>query len=195
MAGSSGSIWILASADAGRVAGFAINIRQRKKTWARRSKNYAVTQAGNFLADALDHGAVVKIALLVRNDAGYGARKLHELADLRKAVRHERCDWDATDLLKRQIEDDKLGDIRQLHHDPVQRMEADFQQIQRQVVRHAIEFAVGDGAIPVEQRDSLFIFVESNSVFLRQSFIYPIALFAVAFGKFWRKWNDPIQHE
>ena len=74
-------------------------------------------------------------------------------------------------------------------------MEADSPQVPRQVVRHAIEFAVGNGAVPVEQRDSLFIFIESDSVFLRQSFIYPIALFAVAFGKFRRKWNDPIQHE
>ena len=48
-------------------------IRQREKTWARRSKNYAMTQLGNFLANALDHGAVVKIALLVRNDTSYGA--------------------------------------------------------------------------------------------------------------------------
>ena len=154
-----------------------------------------MTQLGNFLANALDHGAVVEIALLVRNNTSCGARKLDELADFRKAVRHERRNGDATDLLQRQVQNNKLGDIRQLHHDPVQGMEADFQKVQRQVVRHPIEFAIGNGAIPVEQRDSLFIFIESNSVFLRQGFIYPIAFFAVAFGKFWRKWNDAFQHE
>src|SRR6202051_2115714 len=154
-----------------------------------------MTQLGNFLANALDHGAVVKIALLVRNHASRSARKLDELADFRKAVRHERRDGDATDLLKRQVENNELGDIRQLHDNAVQGMEADFQQVQRQVVRHPIEFAVGDGTIPVEQRDSLFIFIKSNSVFLRQRFIYPITLVAITPGKFRRKWNDPFQHE
>src|SRR5579864_521647 len=74
-------------------------------------------------------------------------------------------------------------------------METDLQKVQRQVVRHPIEFAISDGSIPVEQRDPLFVLIKSNSVFLRQRFVNPIALFAVAFGKFWRKWNDPFQHE
>jgi hypothetical protein len=154
-----------------------------------------MTQLGNFLADALDHGAIVKIALLVGNHTSRGTRKFHELADLRKTVRNERRDRNASDLLKRQVENNKFRDIRQLHHDPVQRMETGFQQVQRQIVRHPIEFAVGDGAVPVEQRNSLFMFVKSNSVFLRQGFIYPIALVAVAPGIFRRKWNDPFQHE
>ena len=37
-------------------------------------------------------------------------------------------------------------------------LEPDFQKIQRQIVGQAIEFAVGDGAVAVDERDSLFYF-------------------------------------
>src|ERR1700722_14140185 len=154
-----------------------------------------MAQLGNFLANAIDHRAVIKIALLVRNHASHGPRKLHELADFSKAVRHERGNRDATDFLQRQVQNNKLGNVRQLQNEPIQRLEADFQKVQRQVVRHAIEFAVGDGTIAIEQSDSSFIFVKSDSVFLRQRLVDPIALVAIALCEFRRKWYYAFQHE
>ncbi len=85
-------------------------------------ENDAVAQLGNFFANAIDHGAVIKIALLIRNDASHGARKLHKLADFRKAMRHERRDRDATDFLKCEIQNNEFSDIWQLQDEPVQRL-------------------------------------------------------------------------
>lgn len=94
------------------------------------------------LADAVRHFAVIEAALGVWNDARRGSGKLRELADLGVAVAGQRGDWNAADFLKRKVKDHKLGHVGQLHYHAVERLEAQDQQIQREVFRETVELGV-----------------------------------------------------
>src|SRR5215472_4992015 len=149
---------------------------------------------GRFLADPLDHRAVVEIAQTVGNDAGHGARKINKLTDFREPMWHERRDRNAADLLQCEVQNHKLADIRELYYDAVERFEARVEQIQRQVVGQTVEFTVRNRAVAVEQRHAVSVIVKNDPIFLREGLVEPIAPFAVAPGKFRWKWDNAFQH-
>ena len=145
IAGSVGSIAISASRRRGSVAGRLDQRRRARRSPAGASPStIACLSAGLSLPDALDHRGVVEIARAVGSDARRRAGELDELADLGEAMRDQRRDRDRADLLQREIEDHELGDVRELHDDAVERLQAELEQVQREVRREAVEFGVGD---------------------------------------------------
>src|SRR5581483_6423442 len=143
----------------------------------------------------LDHGLEIEVALALGIDAGARAGKLDELVDLGEAVRDERGDRDAGDLLQREVEQHELGAVRQRGHDAVEGLQAELEQVQRQVVGEAVDLRIGVLPLAVDQRDAIPVFLEDGGKFLGQALVLPVALLAVALRELRRKRNDARQHQ
>ena len=147
----------------------------------------AVPEGAALGTDALDHRLELEIPLALRVDAGAGAGELHELADFRVAMRHQRGDRDGADLLQREVEQHEFGDVGQRRHHAVERLEPQLEEVQRQVVGDAVQVGVGELALAVDQRDAVRVFAEHRGEFLRERLVLPIALGAIARGEFGRE--------
>ena len=100
--------------------------------------------------------------------------------DLVVAVRGERGDRDAADLLQREIENHELGDVGQRRHDAVERLQPELEQVEREIVGEAVELAIGVAPLAIDERDPVGEGLEHHREFLGQRLVLPIALGAVA---------------
>ena len=104
-------------------------------------------------------------------------------------MRHQRGDRDGADLLQRKVEQHELGDVGQRRYHAVQRLEPELEEIERQVVRELVDLPVSELPFAVDERDAVRILLEDGGEFLRERLVLPIALGAIARGKFGREGN------
>src|SRR5262249_9201191 len=116
------------------------------------------------------------------------------LANFEIAMRGQRHHRHDADLLQREIEIDKLDLVRKLHHDPVGRLQAEIEEIERERRGAGLDLFVAGFCIAVDHRDARAIAVAALLPHARQCLVFPIALGAVARGKFGRERNEAVQH-
>ena len=141
-AGSAGSIAIAARLAGERRCGPLDLRREIDETRTRFAQHERVHERRVCLPDPLDHVQVVEVTRPVGRHDRRRARELGELRDLGEAVGDERRDRDRPDLLQREVEDDELGDVRELHDDAVERPQPAFEEVQREVRRLAVDVGV-----------------------------------------------------
>ena len=90
-------------------------------------------QGGHVGRNAVDHRREVEVAMAPGDHARTGARQLDELPDLGITMAGKRRNRYAAHFLQAEIQQHELGDVRQLRHDAILRLEAHLEQIQRQV--------------------------------------------------------------
>ena len=162
------------------------------------AQHQAQLQAGLLGLHTVDDRREAELAALFahrgRVHRAAGLRQAHELAQLRVAVRHQRRDRDAAELLQREVQHHELGHVGQGGHDAVQRLEAQLEQVERQVAADGIELRIGVAALAIDQRGALGITLEHGGELLRQRLVAPVALGAVARGVVLGKGHESFQH-
>jgi hypothetical protein len=81
------------------------------------------TQALAGGADSSNQIPIIKLPGPIRRRASHGAGKLDELAHLAVAMRRQRHDRNAADLLQGKVEVDKLDHVGELHDDSIERLQ------------------------------------------------------------------------
>ena len=89
---------------------------------------------------------------------------------------------------KRYTEAEREAKAREL-----ERLQAELEQVQRQVVAEPVHVAIGKGALAVDQCDPGSEFVEDVSKFLREGLVLPVALLAVALRELGREGDDALE--
>src|SRR5262249_4981517 len=98
------------------------------------------------------------------------------------------------DLLQREVENYELGAVRQRRNDAVERLEAELEQVEREVVADAIEVGVAVLPVAVDQEDAILVFREADCEFLREGLVLPVSLTAIALRNLGRERHDAVQH-
>src|SRR5437764_1446930 len=106
----------------------------------------------------------------------------------------ERCDGNGADLLQGEVEEHELGAVRERGHHPVERLEAQLEEVQRQVVGDAVDVGVGVLAFAVYERHSFSELQKDRGKFVGKGFVLPITFLAIALRILRRKGNDAGQH-
>ena len=142
----------------------------------------------------IDHRAKGKVTRAIRIYTASGLGQLGELADLRKAVRDQRCNRDAADFLQGKVEDHKLGHIGQGGHHAVQGLEAQVHQVERQIAAQAIDIGVGVLARAIDQGHAWAVGAKHIVKLIAQGAVFPIAFGAVLGRVFGGERNKTFQH-
>src|SRR5260221_5826141 len=127
-----------------RLAGDQVS--EGEEPGGRLAKHDSQPDRWRLVAHPTDHLPEVEVAITVGRNAGRGPRELGELAHFEKAVRGERRDRDAADLLESEIEKNEFSHVRQLHHHAVEGHKSRVEQIQREAVGDAVVFSGGYAA-------------------------------------------------
>ena len=99
-------------------------------------------QAGEFRLQTSHHRHVVVVAEALRGDEDPGLGQAHRLAHFVTPELHRQRSDDRAEARTRQVRDDQLDDVRQLHHDDIVFADARVQERLRQPIRGRLELGI-----------------------------------------------------
>ncbi len=138
-----------------------------------------MAQFGNLGLNGAGQDPVVEALMSVGHDIGRGLGPAQEVNDLGRAVRGQRIDGDQ--LGPEQTEDhaEELGQVRQLHHDPVARLQPQRQEPGSGRLGLFQQFAIGPALVHADHGDGVGGRLDAIAQQLGEGFAAPIALGAI----------------